>query len=339
MHAQRSNWLLKPYLERAAMVLMVGAEGTYKSFLALHWALEVAGEGQQVVYVHAEGRGLWKRLRAWSTHHYPNVPWPKFYNNTPFHAVECPLNLSDPATVDAFAAACCNLHRPTPGLIVIDTITRNSDGLLEHSNSDAMAYLNLIDQRLRSRFGCTVLLLHHIGHQARDRSRGPFSLIASTDANYLLERPDPEARKVTVKCGRMKDCEPPQPFELEAHIVPLEELNEDGAPFTSLILKGTGNLPSRGLPALTGKNQRRLLAELERAPRVWTETDLRSLARTLGMSKSSAFDCVVGLRQLGYLTACVGGCRLTQGPERSDQVRGPESDHVRKGTDTVPILS
>jgi hypothetical protein len=151
-HPQRNNWLLRPYLERAATVLMVGAEGTYKSFLALHWALTVAGEGEQVVYLHAEGRGLWKRLRAWCKHNYPTVPWTKFYNNTPFHAVECPLNLSDSATVDAFAAACCNLHKPEPALIVVDTITRNSDGMLESSNSDAMKYLNLIDQRLRARF-------------------------------------------------------------------------------------------------------------------------------------------------------------------------------------------
>jgi hypothetical protein len=320
-HVVNSAWLLKPYLERSTLVLMVGAEGTYKSFLALHWALTIACEGEQVVYLHAEGRGLWKRLRAWSAYHYPKVPWAEFYNRTPFAAVEVPLNLSRLEVLDELAEQCTHLHHDKPALIVIDTMTRNSDGSIEASNEDALLYLNSIDQRLRSRFGCCVLLIHHIGHAARDRSRGPFALIASTDANYLLERPNPDAPKVTVKSGRMKDCEPPKPFELEAVPVKIDALDEDGNSHTSLILKDTGLIPNK-LPKLTGKNQHLFLAELERLQsngsktQIWTEMDLRTLARsTLGMSKSSAFACVLGMRQLGYLVPTVGGCRLAHAPD------------------------
>jgi hypothetical protein len=113
----------------------------------------------------------------------------------------------------------------------------------------------------------------------------------------------------------MKDADPPQPFELEGCVVELDELDDSGAPYSSLILKGTGNTPANQRPALNGKNQRLLLAQLEREPRIWSETELRNIARsTCGMGKSSAFACVVGLRQLGYLTACVGGVRLTDKP-------------------------
>ena len=48
---------------------------------------------------------------------------------------------------------------------------------------------------------------------------------------------------ITVRSGRMKDSEPPPPFEMEAHVVVLDELDEEGKPMSSLVLKGTGNVP------------------------------------------------------------------------------------------------
>jgi hypothetical protein len=227
---EKATWLLKPYIERAASILLVGAEGSFKSFLALHWALTIAMAGEPVIFLHAEGRGLWKRLRAWCQHHYSSQGWLATLNGVPFLAEERPLNLTPLAVVMELTAAIDALGKK-PALIVIDTMTRNSDGTLERSNEDANAYLNLIDQCIRARYGASVLYVHHVGHSSRDRARGPFSLIANTDANFLCERSDTQQRIVTVKSGRMKDCEPPPAFELEAEIVTLEEeLDADGKP-------------------------------------------------------------------------------------------------------------
>jgi hypothetical protein len=313
-----ANWLLKPYVERMANILMVGAEGTFKSILALHWALTIAMSGELVIYLSAEGRGLWKRLRAWAIHHYPMQPWSQTLNDAAFLALERPINLSSADTIALLTDTIDRLGRK-PVFVVNDTITRNSDGGVERSNEDAMMYLNGQDQQIRARYGASVLLIHHVGHGARDRARGPFSLIASTDANFLLERPDVTRPLVTVKAGRMKDCEPPPPFELEAHVVTLDELDEDGNPETSIVLRPTGNLPM-SRPALTGKNQKSLLAELERLAAlpgqvgIWTEGQLREIGRGLGMGKQSARDAVLSLRTLKYFTETVGGSRLSHFP-------------------------
>lgn len=321
LHPEHATWLHRPYLERGAMVLMVGAEGTYKSFLALDWAMRVAMSGEPVIFLHAEGRGLWKRLRAWCIENYPDKPWTEILNGLNFLAVERPLNLSALTVVSALTRAIDELGKK-PALIVVDTMTRNSDGKIEKSNEDAVSYLNMIDQYIRARYGATVLLIHHIGHLERKRARGPFSLIASTDANYLLERPDLERRIVTVTSGRMKDCEPPAAFELEAQVVALGVDDDDGKPVTSLALRATGNTPVVARRAPSGKAQRQLLAELERLAAlpgsvgVWPETEIRAIGRTLGMHRNTARDASLGLRQLGYFVMTVGGSRLVHLPER-----------------------
>ena len=346
----RAEWLLRPYVERQAMILMVGAEGTYKSFLALHWALTIATEKRQlVIYLSAEGRGLWKRLRAWCIHHHPRQPWAETLNKLPFLALEQPIDLSSSERIGALIAAIEEVSekRGRPVLIVVDTMSRNSNGSIERSTEDATLYLNGLDQLLRARYGCSVILIHHIGHAARDRARGPFALIGNTDANFLLERPDLTRPIVTVRSGRMKDCEPPMPFELEAHTVSLDAIDEDGKTVTSLIMKGTGNAPDLK-PKPTGKAQKQLLAELERLAAlsdcisIWTEAKLREVGRELGMHKSTARDAVVGLRQLGYLTHTVGGSRLshvslngtngTNGDEMTNSSRG-----VRDEKDESPL--
>jgi hypothetical protein len=332
----RAAWVLKPYVERASMILMVGAEGTFKSFLALHWALTIACTGELVVYLSAEGRGMWKRLRAWCMHHYPKQHWRERLCVVPFVGLERPINLSSAETIAALREAIDALDK-RPALVVVDTMTRNSDGSVERSTEDAQIYLNGLDQHVRATYAASVLLVHHIGHAVRDRARGPFALIGSTDANFLLERPDIAKPFVTVRAGRMKDCEPPPPFEIEAHLVTLDEIDEDGNPETSLILKATGNAPAtRAL--LTGKNQKALLAELERRATVpgfvglWTEGELREIGRTLGMHKNSARDAVLGLRTLGYLQASVGGSRLVHMPDR-----GPKDRNGTESTVSSPV--
>lgn len=314
----RAEWLHRPYIERGAMILLVGAEGCYKSFLALHWAMTVASAAEFVVYLSAEGRGLWRRLRAWCLHHYPQQTWSETLNGLPLLALERPLNLSSLGTIQALTEGIDAVSdtRGRPALIVVDTITRNSDGSLERSNEDALLYLNGLDQLIRARYGCAVILIHHIGHQNRDRARGPFALIGNTDANFLIERPDPTRPVVTVRSGRMKDCEPPAPFELEAHVVELDETDEDGKPVTSLVLKGTGTAPAIARPKAAGKNQEKALAALREwagqnaAADVIATDELSGLLKRQGLQRSRRFEVTEYLVNVRVLTPSVSGHKL-----------------------------
>ena len=69
-----------------------------------------------------------------------------------------------------------------------------------------------------------------------------------------------------------------------------------------------------------GKAQSQLLAELERRAStgeetVWTEAELREIAREIGQHKATARSAVLGLRQLGYFQPTVGGTKLIFIPE------------------------
>lgn len=313
---EHATWLLKPYVERGALILMVGAEGTYKSFLALHWALRVAMQGEMVVFLHAEGRGLWKRLRAWCAYHYPEQKWTDTLNGLPFLAVERPLNLNAAGVMAELTHKIDALSK-MPALVVNDTMTRNSDGMIERSNEDATAYLNAMDREIRARYDASILLVHHVGHGNRERARGPFSLIASTDANFLLARPDVGRRVVTVTSGRMKDCEPPQPFELEAEVITLDEVDSDGNPETSLILRATGNVPTtvRNLPK--GRNQQLLLGAIREHVRstgceIVSTIDLGAIAKALGMDRKRLPEARKGLERDGWIVESICGIKLRE---------------------------
>lgn len=335
---QRATWLYRPYLERNASILMHGPPGTFKSFLATHLGLEVARSGEHVLFLSAEGRGLWKRIRAWCAAHAPGEPWEEVLAAMRgFVAVEVPLNLSHAETLRALQTA-LDESFIRPSLVVVDTLSRFSDGRAEGTNEDAAAYLNQLDQALRVRYGASVLLIHHSGHSETHRARGASALSANTDASFQLERPDPQKNIVTVRSGRMKDCEAPPPFEIQAEVVTLDVLDEDGKPETSLAIRFTGNEPAQSASYPTGKNQRRLLTELERlvaepgALGIWSIEDLRAIARGLDMNKGNARAAVLGLQQHRYFTPTVGGTRLTFNPS------GMKGQNGVKSSDLTPAI-
>jgi hypothetical protein len=314
----QATWLLKPYIERAALILAFGAEGTLKSFVALHWALCVAALGHTVVYLHAEGRGLWKRLRAWCLWHRPQEPWTEVLGTMPFHAAERPLNLSSASVIESLTREIDKVG--TPAFVVVDTMTRNSDGKLEKSNEDATAYLNQLDTMIRARYGSSVLFVHHVGHTNRERARGPFSLTASTDANFRFDRPDPSQLVITVTSGRMKDCEPPPPFGLRGEVVQIPGVaEEDGNPVTSLAVQPTIHVPAAVRKAPSGKNQQLLLGAIREHVRstgskLVTSIDLAAIANAQQLRSKRLPECRKALVRDGWICESVGGITFLEDP-------------------------
>jgi hypothetical protein len=98
----------------------------------------------------------------------------------------------------------------------------------------------------------------------------------------------------------MKDGDRPSPFSFRIEQAPTLAARDDGSPVMSVVIAPTDAVIVR---KPTGKNQKNLLAELERrlatGESLWTEKDLRSIAKALGMGKSSAITTIIGLRQLG----------------------------------------
>jgi hypothetical protein len=307
-------WLLEPYIERNASILLFGDLGTLKSFLALHWALATAFAGHQVVYLSAEGKGLGRRIKGCARHRWGD-DWERELAKVPFFGIERPLNLSA-AVVVADLVLTLEAGAITPALIVVDTVSKNSDGRVESSTEDATAYLNQIDRELRAAFGATVLMVHHTGHAAKDRARGPYALMANTDANFKVERPDLSKLIVTVTAGRMKDTESPAPFSMEGKIVETGDTGKDGKPVTTIVLVPSEVVAVSAPRRPTGKAQKAILTELERRQReggltAWTIDDLRQIAtKELEIGRTSARDAIRSLTETGFLKQTIGGLAL-----------------------------
>jgi hypothetical protein len=326
------QWLagLHEVLERDVLAMLAGSRSTFKSFIAQHWAMLAAVSGEPVVILSAEGAGLDRRTDAWMRTYAPAVD----LRNLKLYALERALNLNAPATLaalrEAIDAAGC-----TPALGMIDTFSKFAPGLDENDNAAVALYLATVSEWLRAHYRCTWLFVAHSGHADAARPRGAYTLMANPDAEYIVKRPDLAAMEVTVSRERFKDSPSLPPLAYHAEVVDLSRLDSYGKPVTSLILRDTDLPPMR--PMLSGKNQKALLAEIERraaAPDcvgIWTEGELREIGRGLGMGKQSARDAVLGLRNLGYFTASVGGCRLAHLPEQGQkgQKRAERQDSAR----------
>jgi len=314
------------------MAILLGPRGTYKSFVALHWAMSIAIEGSPVVLVSAEGSGLDRRCRAWLCRNAPNVK----PANVPVYAIEQRVDFNNE---EATAAICADIDRmeAPPVLIVIDTFSKNSGGLDENSNSEVKGFIGRLDVNLKRRYGATVLLCHHTGHQERGRARGASALEADTDAAYVINR-SPGATAVTVSRERFKDSSDLAPLAYRAEVIRLGETDDDGKEITSLVMvpvdsSTVATEQRRDQPR--GLRQRELLKALRSIQAgstgtcVWGSTELRRIARDLGMSKQTAQDCGSAVAHF-YLTATVGGWRLpleisrSEGPKRSET--GPPAD-------------
>jgi hypothetical protein len=320
-------WLIACVLEAFAIGIMFGDLGTFKSFLALDWSLHIAAgrkwldkfavkEAANVVYIHAEGRGLGKRIRGWCLHHKVDVATLKFY------AVEHLLDLSSDEALTNLIAAIDALAIK-PAFIVVDTLSRNCGPLDEDKSKDMAPFINRLDRALRVRYGCTVLFVHHTGHGAKERTRGTYVLLANTDSNYRIERPDPEDMIIKITTGRLKDSESPEPIYAIAKVVDLGTQDAEGKWESTLVLLPTQSRPVEPRRQPSGRQQGALLKALEdeyaagRGP-AWPTEEVRRIARErVRMHRNSALSAVVSLTTNGFLKNGPGGLMLASPPERT----------------------
>ncbi len=227
------RWLIKGVMPAESIGLLFGGSGTFKSFLALDAALHVAhglpwmGRKTRqgpVLYIAAEGgSGLWPRIDAW--HRARRLRW----TGLPMHVVPTAVSLSTEAwrVVDAAQA-----QGVTPALVVVDTLSQTFAGE-ENSANEVALYLRELGTRFRALWGCTVLVIHHSGHQATERPRGSSAMRANVDFMLGVNR-DEKEMLATLSCQKQKDGDQFQDttFSLRPHTLGEDE---DGDSVSSLV--------------------------------------------------------------------------------------------------------
>jgi len=237
------RWQIDNYLPDRSIVLFAGDSEAGKSFLAIHLAMcMVHGmpwlgnrtRPGNVIYLAGEGHdGMAARFRAWRRRHQPE-------DQGRYCVVSSRVPVLKSTTMPKLEKLVADIEawkQEPPDLIVIDTLSQG----LEDDENDAKAVAPVIRglMRLRERWGCTVVLVHHLvklqtkgknGAQrpTRDSIRGSSVLSRNVDTVLgLIVDGDHHASRV-LEVWKQKDGEKPVPSRLWLQPVPTGELRETG---------------------------------------------------------------------------------------------------------------
>lgn len=186
------RWCVKHVIPANAVGMVFGGSGTFKSFLVLDAALHIAHglpwmgrrtTAGPVMYIAAEGEaGMWPRADAWHRARNLNAM------TAPMYVVPQAVDL----TVDAWRVVeAAQTVGVCPSLVVVDTVSQTYSGD-ENSANEMAAYLREIGLRFRSLWQCSVVLVHHTGHQATERPRGSSAIRGNLDFMMAVFRDEKE---------------------------------------------------------------------------------------------------------------------------------------------------
>jgi hypothetical protein len=234
LHTRASaiRWAVKGVIPEHGLGFFFGASGTFKSFLALDYALHrtygmkwLGRRTKQAtaVYLAAEGgAGLMRRIKAW--HKDRGMNW----QDCPMRVVIVPLTLRTQAKTLADAIRATGVEC---GDLIVDTMSQTFTGN-ENSNDEVAEFLRVLGLDLRDALGCTVSVVHHTGHSATERPRGASAIIANVDFAIGVFR-DEKEMLATVDFVKVKDGERPTEETFQLVSITLG-FDEDGDTITSL---------------------------------------------------------------------------------------------------------
>ena len=237
------RWMVKGWIQQAALIMVHGPSGGGKTFTVLDWCLRMA-QGQQdwfgsrvtpgaIVYLAGEGHhGLRSRIAAWKERHGNGYALNMYLSKS-----GCDLD-----TPEGYRKVSEHIRALPikPAAIVIDTLHRFNSGD-ENSSQDAKAMLDACAM-LMAEFNCTIILVHHTGvsEETQHRARGSSAWRGALDIEISIVPAKGEAPMEIIQ-RKSKDAElaPTLYATLEKVIIP-GWLDEDGEPVTSAVLVQAG---------------------------------------------------------------------------------------------------
>jgi hypothetical protein len=227
------GWLIKGVLPVADVIVLFGASGSGKSFVALDMAASIArgvpwrerrtAKGRVLVIAAEGGTGVGKRLKAYAQHHEIDIDTldvsvitaaPNFLNKEEIYEV-----------VSAIRAA------GGADLIIADTFAQVTAGANENAGEDmGVAMANA--KALREATGAIVMLIHHAGKDASRGARGWSGIKAAADAEIEVIKYDDGGREI--RLSKMKDGEDGLQWGFKLDVVKVG-VDADGDDITSCV--------------------------------------------------------------------------------------------------------
>lgn len=215
------KWLIQGLFEQDALVMLVGPPGSFKSFLALDWALSLAvgrpwngrrTAASRVLYALGEGKAsLLKRIYAWIEYNGLSE-YERNTLNANFRATFQVPQLADRRSTQEFSDDLLeDGFRPT--VLIIDTLARSFVGKDENSQLDVGLWIDAADHFRQN--GVTVLVLHHTMKNTEFglKYRGSTAWEGALDTGFVLGR-NPEGKKGYAKLHSMKQKDHEEPEDI-----------------------------------------------------------------------------------------------------------------------------
>lgn len=217
------SWLIPGWLAARELSVLYGQGGTFKSYIALGWSLQLAAAGKAVLYVAAEGTtGLRSRVDAWmaARGRLGDVLPDWHYYNSSVHVDEENEIGTWMNGLDGYL----DLVNREGGvqLVVLDTLARNFSGD-ESSPKDMGLFIDGCEY-MRRELDSAILVLHHMG-VTTGRERGSAALRNATFAMFKTAKPNYNDRgggSVQLECDRMKDAPMPKEVRVQMDTVALD---------------------------------------------------------------------------------------------------------------------
>lgn len=192
------TWMIDPYLQEGALVMLAAKFNTGKTFVAVEWALRLSSSGKKVLYLALEGlTGLQSRVRAWEEFNEQDS------GDILFNPRNFTLNLLSSRSVDSLVR-----DIEAEGgfdLVVVDNLGEAVPGD-ENDSETVGAAMHALNQ-IRRASGGTVLDLHNSGHGGQVRARGHSKMLDVHDTVIYLEPIEGTINGLKVKSGKERNAE------------------------------------------------------------------------------------------------------------------------------------
>jgi putative DNA primase/helicase len=229
------TWTVAGLVVENSLFYTFGDPGCHKTFVELDRGLSIAAgipfHGHRtrqgtVFFICGEGQqGIGRRIAAWHIAHKTRA------KDVPFFISMTPMQLSDPTNVENVMRAIEAMAKKygAPGAVIIDTLARNFGNGDENSTKD----MSIVIQNLDRYFGNDFCrgLLHHTGHNNKQRGRGSIVLKGAVDSEFRLSMTGND--QILLECIKQKDAQKADPMLFNHREILLQI---DGQKDSSLVL-------------------------------------------------------------------------------------------------------
>lgn len=233
--AQAPDYLINDILESNSHGMMGGASQSLKTFMALKMAHSICTGNDffgsqvfktgKVIYICGEGRGaLNRRIKALK------IAENGFNDN--LHVLKLSLCIDNLADMDAVKK---DVEQHKPVLAIFDTFSSLTANANENDNSDVARVMRLVRESCNGS-GASTLVIHHYGKDATRGLRGASAFFNNVDFVHEMTRAE-GSMIATMACKKMKDGETFPDFDVQADVIELGLIRQDGKVATSLVLK------------------------------------------------------------------------------------------------------